>query len=258
MIILICFPFLVKNLEKTFDLVLDHKGKTGSIDVIFNGIDSNNLKINNYINGTVNNSNDNNINREDSNPSNSNPTSNNSDGQGATAPPASNAQAAAAPLPTDTSSINNTAINSNSQLISNLSRGLPHGWEVRLDPQGRPYYIDHNKQITTWQRPNENEQLPPGWERRFDSKNRPYYVDHNTRTTTWQRPTLNSIANYQSWQTQREQNQDEQYINLKNRHLFNNQQAPVNGVNGINGKTNISNPNDPLPEGWGMQFLLFN
>ncbi len=32
------------NIEKTFDLILDNKGKTGCIDVIFNGVDSNNLR----------------------------------------------------------------------------------------------------------------------------------------------------------------------------------------------------------------------
>ncbi len=31
---------LVRNLEKTFDLVLDHKGKVGVIEVTFNGIES--------------------------------------------------------------------------------------------------------------------------------------------------------------------------------------------------------------------------
>ncbi|TFK40825.1 hypothetical protein BDQ12DRAFT_648114 [Crucibulum laeve] len=31
--------------------------------------------------------------------------------------------------------------------------------------------------------------LPPGWERRIDPQNRTYYVDHNTRRTTWHRPT---------------------------------------------------------------------
>jgi hypothetical protein len=31
--------------------VLDHKGKTGCIDVLFNGIDSSNLRLNNYLNG---------------------------------------------------------------------------------------------------------------------------------------------------------------------------------------------------------------
>ncbi|KAK7693071.1 hypothetical protein QCA50_002636 [Cerrena zonata] len=30
--------------------------------------------------------------------------------------------------------------------------------------------------------------LPPGWERRIDPLFRTYYVDHNTRTTTWTRP----------------------------------------------------------------------
>jgi E3 ubiquitin-protein ligase NEDD4 len=30
--------------------------------------------------------------------------------------------------------------------------------------------------------------LPPGWERRVDPQSRPYYVDHNTRQTTWHRP----------------------------------------------------------------------
>ncbi len=33
------FQILVRNLEKTFDLVLDNKGKTGVIEVVFNGID---------------------------------------------------------------------------------------------------------------------------------------------------------------------------------------------------------------------------
>ena len=33
------------------------------------------------------------------------------------------------------------------------------------------------------------EPLPPGWEKRIDPHGRPYYVDHNTRTTTWERPT---------------------------------------------------------------------
>ncbi|KAF9475646.1 HECT-domain-containing protein [Pholiota conissans] len=32
--------------------------------------------------------------------------------------------------------------------------------------------------------------LPPGWERRMDPQGRPYYVDHNTRQTTWHRPQM--------------------------------------------------------------------
>ena len=68
--------------------------------------------------------------------------------------------------------------------------------------------------------PHESSQLPPGWEMRLDHKGRPYYVDHNSRTTTWQRPTLTAVANFQSWQHQRELNMNEQYSNLKSRHLY--------------------------------------
>ncbi|KAF7796526.1 hypothetical protein EIP86_007706 [Pleurotus ostreatoroseus] len=37
--------------------------------------------------------------------------------------------------------------------------------------------------------------LPQGWERRIDPLGRTYYVDHNTRSTTWNRPSANQTAN---------------------------------------------------------------
>ena len=37
--------------------------------------------------------------------------------------------------------------------------------------------------------------LPPGWERRIDPLGRTYYVDHNTRSTTWNRPSTNQAIN---------------------------------------------------------------
>ncbi|PCH38485.1 HECT-domain-containing protein [Wolfiporia cocos MD-104 SS10] len=37
--------------------------------------------------------------------------------------------------------------------------------------------------------------LPPGWERRIDPLGRTYYVDHNTRSTTWNRPSSSHTAN---------------------------------------------------------------
>lgn len=43
------------------------------------------------------------------------------------------------------------------------------------------------------------------WERRVDDRGRVYYVDHNTRTTTWQRPTMESVRNFEQWQSQRSQ-----------------------------------------------------
>uniref|UniRef100_A0A8C9ZI29 E3 ubiquitin-protein ligase n=1 Tax=Sander lucioperca TaxID=283035 RepID=A0A8C9ZI29_SANLU len=75
-------------------------------------------------------------------------------------------------------------------------------WEQRKDPHGRTYYVDHNTRTTTWERP---QPLPPGWERRVDDRGRIYYVDHNTRTTTWQRPTMESVRNFEQWQSQRSQ-----------------------------------------------------
>uniref|UniRef100_A0A7N8XML0 E3 ubiquitin-protein ligase n=1 Tax=Mastacembelus armatus TaxID=205130 RepID=A0A7N8XML0_9TELE len=88
------------------------------------------------------------------------------------------------------------------QQVPGASDPLPPGWEQRKDPHGRTYYVDHNTRTTTWERP---QPLPPGWERRVDDRGRIYYVDHNTRTTTWQRPTMESVRNFEQWQSQRSQ-----------------------------------------------------
>ncbi|TSK16036.1 NEDD4-like E3 ubiquitin-protein ligase WWP1 [Bagarius yarrelli] len=85
---------------------------------------------------------------------------------------------------------------------ASTSDPLPPGWEQRKDPHGRTYYVDHNTRTTTWERP---QPLPQGWERRVDTRGRIYYVDHNTRTTTWQRPTMESVRNFEQWQSQRSQ-----------------------------------------------------
>uniref|UniRef100_A0A670KJC2 HECT-type E3 ubiquitin transferase n=1 Tax=Podarcis muralis TaxID=64176 RepID=A0A670KJC2_PODMU len=109
------------------------------------------------------------------------------------------------------------------------SSGLPPGWEVRKDDKGRPYYIDHNSQTTTWKKPavqigvdvgqqataphsstrqplasDDSPQqpsfqkppeadlglLPKGWEVRNAPNGRPFFIDHNTKTTTWDDPRL--------------------------------------------------------------------
>ncbi|TFK26416.1 ubiquitin-protein ligase [Coprinopsis marcescibilis] len=95
------------------------------------------------------------------------------------------------------------------------SGSLPHGWEERYTPEGRPYYVDHNTRTTTWVDPRrqtiirvmgQNGQgsqlqpqtisqlgpLPSGWEMRLTSTARVYFVDHNTKTTTWDDPRLPS------------------------------------------------------------------
>ena len=77
---------------------------------------------------------------------------------------------------------------------------LPQFWEMRTDPSGRAYYVDHLAKKTSWERP---PPLPAGWERRVDTRyDRVYFVDHNTRTTTWSPPNAQMISNireYQSW-----------------------------------------------------------
>ncbi|ODV94148.1 hypothetical protein PACTADRAFT_86369 [Pachysolen tannophilus NRRL Y-2460] len=89
---------------------------------------------------------------------------------------------------------------------------LPSGWEQRLTPEGRPYFVDHNTRTTTWVDPRRQQYirtvgpnttiqqqpvsqlgpLPSGWEMRLTNTARVYFVDHNTKTTTWDDPRLPS------------------------------------------------------------------
>jgi len=41
----------------------------------------------------------------------------------------------------------------NPEFPDTLVDGLPHGWEVNVDEDGRVYYIDHNTRETTWEDP---------------------------------------------------------------------------------------------------------
>lgn len=71
---------------------------------------------------------------------------------------------------------------------------LPAGWERRVQPEGRVYYVNHKNRTTQWEDPRTQGQeigadeppLPPGWEMRVTEDNVRYFVDHNTRTTTFQ------------------------------------------------------------------------
>ncbi|XP_027861235.1 NEDD4-like E3 ubiquitin-protein ligase WWP1 [Xiphophorus couchianus] len=123
------------------------------------------------------------------------------------------------------------------QQVSNAPAGdpLPPGWEQRKDPHGRTYYVDHNTRTTTWERP---QPLPPGWERRVDDRGRIYYVDHNTRTTTWQRPTMESVRNFEQWQSQRSQLQGAMH-QFNQRYLYSASMMSAE-----------NDPLGPLPPGW--------
>nr|XP_060631542.1 NEDD4-like E3 ubiquitin-protein ligase WWP1 isoform X2 [Anolis sagrei ordinatus] len=118
---------------------------------------------------------------------------------------------------------------------TNSIEPLPPGWEQRKDPHGRTYYVDHNTRTTTWERP---QPLPPGWERRVDDRGRVYYVDHNTRTTTWQRPTMESVRNFEQWQSQRNQLQGAMQ-QFNQRYLYSASML-----------TAENDPLGPLPPGW--------
>lgn len=73
---------------------------------------------------------------------------------------------------------------------------LPAGWEKRVQPDGRVYFVNHKNRTTQWEDPRtqgqelgaEESPLPSGWEKRLTEDGVPYFVDHNTRTTTFQDP----------------------------------------------------------------------
>ncbi|KAM8750521.1 NEDD4-like E3 ubiquitin-protein ligase WWP2 isoform 1-T2 [Acanthopagrus schlegelii] len=164
-----------------------------------------------------------------SSPSNRSPAASSSSGSPSPGQDALGLAAPAEPSPNTTSTTEQTS-NSTTESTTEV---LPAGWEQRVLPHGRVYYVDHNTKTTTWERP-----LPPGWEKRVDQRGRYYYVDHNTRTTTWQRPTAESVRNYQQWQSQRSQLQGAMH-QFSQRFLYQPSGAPVE-----------NDPLGPLPPGW--------
>uniref|UniRef100_A0A673IT12 E3 ubiquitin-protein ligase n=1 Tax=Sinocyclocheilus rhinocerous TaxID=307959 RepID=A0A673IT12_9TELE len=167
--------------------------------------------------------------------------------------PSAGMDSSALPAATETpSSTDQTSIATE----THTTDALPAGWEQRILPHGRVYYVDHNTKTTTWERP-----LPPGWEKRVDQRGRFYYVDHNTRTTTWQRPTAESVRNYEQWQSQRSQLQGamQQSCTTDNHH------PSLTGiVYYVNHNTRTTQWEDPrtqgmiqeppLPPGWEMKY----
>ena len=123
------------------------------------------------------------------------------------------------PVPSSTTTTTTTVTPANTTIItsstSQTTAGsdpipLPHGWEERQTPDGRPYFVDHNSRTTTWLDPRLANApasifsstttqtalnlgpLPSGWEMRMTSSGRIYFVDHNTRTTSWDDPRMPS------------------------------------------------------------------
>ena len=76
---------------------------------------------------------------------------------------------------------------------------LPDGWEKRVEPNGRVYFVNHKNRTTQWEDPRtqgqvKEEPLPPGWEMRVTEDSVRYFVDHNSRTTTFQDPRPGAVC----------------------------------------------------------------
>ncbi|KAJ2922715.1 hypothetical protein H1R20_g14343, partial [Candolleomyces eurysporus] len=101
-------------------------------------------------------------------------------------------------LPSLSESISRSTSSSSSFSESQGERPLPFGWDRHLTSNGRTYYINHHRRITTWEHPMDSSDssiadsfdpdLPPGWERRKTSTGRLFFLDHNAGITTWEDP----------------------------------------------------------------------
>ncbi|XP_014243563.1 E3 ubiquitin-protein ligase Nedd-4 isoform X2 [Cimex lectularius] len=101
------------------------------------------------------------------------------------------------------------------QTVNTSSEGLPEGWGLQIAPNGRVFFIDHNKKSTTWVDPRTGRasampqqsgagsqirghvtpdgdlgSLPEGWEERVHTDGRIFFIDHNSRKTQWEDPRL--------------------------------------------------------------------
>uniref|UniRef100_A0A182NF92 HECT-type E3 ubiquitin transferase n=1 Tax=Anopheles dirus TaxID=7168 RepID=A0A182NF92_9DIPT len=74
---------------------------------------------------------------------------------------------------------------------------LPDGWEKRVQPDNRVYFVNHKNRTTQWEDPRTQGQevsmlaegpLPPGWEIRYTANGERFFVDHNNRKTTFEDP----------------------------------------------------------------------
>ncbi|EIW60741.1 HECT-domain-containing protein [Trametes versicolor FP-101664 SS1] len=107
--------------------------------------------------------------------------------------------------------------------------------------------------------------LPTGWERRIDPLGRTYYVDHNTRSTTWHRPSASQSVNThaQDGETNAARNQHNRRILADDMLEANNGVARTGSVTGQEqqgpppaiGAPSAGGPG-PLPAGWEERHTL--
>eukprot|EP00038_Savillea_parva_P005804 m.160072 g.160072 ORF g.160072 m.160072 type:complete len:560 (-) comp11896_c0_seq1:281-1960(-) len=92
---------------------------------------------------------------------------------------------------------------------TNSSIPLPPGWLMKTTPDGKPYFVNKEKRMTSWLDPRTNRPaaatqrsglaparmhdgsnvpLPEGWEMAMSENGVPYFIDHINRRTTWNDP----------------------------------------------------------------------
>ncbi|KAG7453419.1 NEDD4-like E3 ubiquitin-protein ligase WWP2 isoform X1, partial [Solea senegalensis] len=72
-------------------------------------------------------------------------------------PPGQDVLCPAGPAEPGLNSMPSTSSSTEQTSSNTTTESLPAGWEQRVLPHGRVYYVDHNTKTTTWERP-----LPPG------------------------------------------------------------------------------------------------
>ncbi|XP_071787301.1 uncharacterized protein [Asterias amurensis] len=83
-------------------------------------------------------------------------------------------------------------MDSSDNVLAGINHSLQDGWQAKLKPNGRLFYLDHNSKSSGWLPPptcwSPKADLPYGWEEAVDKNGKRYYINHVTCTTTREDP----------------------------------------------------------------------
>jgi E3 ubiquitin-protein ligase NEDD4 len=96
--------------------------------------------------------------------------------------------------------------------------------------------------------------LPPGWERRIDPLGRTYYVDHNTRSTTWNRPSASAATNHNTQEGETNAARDQHSRRLLADDLL---EASSN-TNSVYRSSSATSPSNASPQGGAAPIAVGN
>ncbi|KRZ39627.1 Protein kibra, partial [Trichinella pseudospiralis] len=86
--------------------------------------------------------------------------------------------------------------------MSSSELPLPEGWEIKVDSDGRPFFVDHRSKTTTWIDPRDRltkpssfsdcvgNELPFGWEQAYEKGVGVYFINHLSATNQLEDPRL--------------------------------------------------------------------